>query len=121
MTALIIAIHAIVCILLIIIILIQSARGGGLIESFSGIESMFGQKTSAFLTRATTVLSTVFFITCLSLALLSARQSRSLIKNTKAASEQAETTAQTQEAPAAESQGDAQPQPAQAQEAPEAE
>lgn len=79
MTGLIIAVHVIVCILLIILILIQRGRGGGLVDTFSDVESMFGTKTNAFLTRTTTVLSIIFFITCLSLALISARQSKSLL------------------------------------------
>ncbi len=79
MTGLIIAIHVIICTLLIIIILIQAGRGGGLVESFSGVESMFGTKTSAFLTRTTTVLSVLFFLTCLTLAVISLKQSRSLM------------------------------------------
>lgn len=83
MTGLIIAIHVIVCVLLIVIILIQRGRGGGLAESFSGAESMFGTKTSAFLTRTTTVLSILFFVTCLSLAVLSVKASRSLMKGLK--------------------------------------
>ncbi|MFH1440886.1 MAG: preprotein translocase subunit SecG [Candidatus Omnitrophota bacterium] len=73
-------IHVFICAALIVIILIQAGRGGGLVEGFSGVESMFGTKTSAFLTKATTILSTLFFISCLSLAFLSARQSRSLMK-----------------------------------------
>lgn len=83
MMTVIIIIHGIVCALLITIILIQRGRGGGLAESFSGVESMFGTKTSAFLTRATTVLSIMFFVTCLSLAVFSARQSRSLLRDLK--------------------------------------
>ena len=83
MIGLVIFIHVTICILLILIILIQAGRGGGLVESFSSVESMFGTKTSAFLTRATTVLSVSFFITCLSLAFLSAKQSRSLIGTVK--------------------------------------
>jgi len=79
----IIIIHVIICILLIAIILIQAGRGGGLVESFSSVESMFGPKTNVFLTRSTTVLSILFFLTCVSLALLSARQSRSLMQNLK--------------------------------------
>lgn len=78
---LILAIHLIVCLLLIVIVLIQAGRGGGLVDSFSGVESMFGTKTNAFLTRTTTVLAILFFLTCFSLALLSARQSRSLMRN----------------------------------------
>ena len=83
MMGLIIAVHVAICLILIAIILIQAGRGGGLVEGFSGVESMFGTKTNAFLTRTTTVLSILFFLTCLSLALLSARQSRSLMKNVK--------------------------------------
>ena len=85
----IIAIHVIVCALLIVIILIQRGRGSGLVESFSGVESMFGTKTNTFLTRTTTVLSTLFLLTCLTLAVLSARQSRSLMRNIKPAQQQA--------------------------------
>ena len=77
----IIAIHVIVCLGLIGLVLIQRGRGSGLIESLSGVESMFGTKTNAFLARATTVLSIVFFVTCLSLAVLSVRQSKSLMRN----------------------------------------
>lgn len=76
-----IAIHIMICVLLITIILIQAGRGGGLVENFSGVESMFGPKTSTFLTRSTSVLSILFFITCIGLAVLSAKQSRSLMKN----------------------------------------
>lgn len=83
MMGLIIIIHVTICALLIIIIMIQRGRGGGLVESFSGVESMFGPKTNTFLTRTTTVLSIVFFITCVSLALLSAKQSRSLMREVK--------------------------------------
>jgi len=80
---LLIFIHVVACVLLIIIILIQAGRGGGLVESFSNVESMFGPKTNAFLTRTTSIFSILFFITCLSLAFLSARQSRSLIRGSK--------------------------------------
>ncbi len=83
MMTLIIVIHVIACALLITLVLIQRGRGGGLVESFSGVESMFGTKTDAFLTRITTICAIVFFLTCLSLALLSVRQSKSLITNTK--------------------------------------
>lgn len=80
MTGILISIHVIICSLLIAIILVQRGRGGGLAEGLSGVESMFGTKTNTFLTRTTTTLSILFFITCLSLALLAARQSRSLMR-----------------------------------------
>jgi preprotein translocase subunit SecG len=76
-------IHVIACVILIILVLIQRGRGAGLVEGFAGVESMFGTKTSAFLTRTTTIMSVVFFITCLSLAVLSVKQSKSLMRNVK--------------------------------------
>lgn len=88
-----IALHVLICIFLILIVLIQSGRGGGLLESLSGVESMFGTKTNALLTRTTTVLSTLFFLTCLSLALFSAHQSQSLLKNVDAPAAQTGTAA----------------------------
>jgi preprotein translocase subunit SecG len=66
---------------------------------------MFGTKTDAFLTRTTTVLSVLFFLTCLSLAVLAARQSKSLMRNvtTQPAKQEApvaqETTAPKEEPP----------------------
>lgn len=79
----IILIHAFACAALIIIVLIQKGRGSGLVDSLQGVESMFGTKTPAFLTRTTTILSIIFFLTCLSLAVLSLRQSKSLMKDIK--------------------------------------
>ena len=79
-----ITIHILVCAGLILLILVQRGRGGGLVEAFSGVDAMFGPKTNAFLSRTTSTLAIVFFATCLSLALLSARQSRSLMRNIKA-------------------------------------
>ena len=80
----IIVVHVIACVVLIILVLIQRGRGAGLVESFAGVESMFGTKTSAFLTRTTTIMSIVFFCTCLSLAVLSVKQSKSLMRSLKA-------------------------------------
>ena len=83
MTTFLVIIHVIVCIALIGLVLIQRGRGAGLVESFAGVESMFGTKTNAFLTRTTTVLSIAFFITCLVLAVVSVRQSKSLMGKIK--------------------------------------
>ena len=94
-------VHVIICILLIGIILIQAGRGGGLVEGFSGVESMFGTKTNSFLTRSTTILSSLFFVTCVSLALLSARQGRSLMRNVKPEKIQEQAVPQEQTAPKA--------------------
>ena len=75
-----IGLHIIVCVGLIIIVLIQAGRGGGLAESFSGAESIFGTKTNAFLTKSTSVFAIIFFITCLSLAFVSKQRSQSLLE-----------------------------------------
>ena len=76
-------IHIIVCVFLIIVVLIQAGRGGGLSESFSNAESIFGTKTNAFLVRATTVLAISFFISCLSIAFLSKQNTKSILKDAK--------------------------------------
>jgi len=83
MMTLLIIIHVIACIVLIGLVLIQRGRGAGLVEGFAGVESMFGTKTSVFLTRTTTIMSVVFFMTCLSLAVMSVKQSKSLMRNVR--------------------------------------
>lgn len=83
MMTFLVIIHVTACVVLIGLVLIQRGRGAGLVESFAGVESMFGTKTSAFLTRTTTIMSVVFFVTCLSLAVLSVRQSKSLMRDVR--------------------------------------
>ncbi len=83
MMGLVVTIHVIVCVVLITLILVQRGRGGGFIESFSGLESMFGTKTSEFLSRLTSILAVIFFITCLALAFLSLKESKSLLRGVK--------------------------------------
>ena len=102
MMTLIIIIHVIACVILITLVLIQRGRGAGLVEGFAGVESMFGTKTNAFLTRTTTIMSIVFFLTCLSLAVLSVKQSKSLMRNVKPVAKPAaaNTEAAKTEAPA---------------------
>ncbi|MFA6357124.1 MAG: preprotein translocase subunit SecG [Candidatus Omnitrophota bacterium] len=100
MMTLLIVIHVIACLILIALVLIQRGRGAGLVESFAGVESMFGTKTNAFLTRTTTIMSIIFFITCLSLAVMSVRQSKSLMLNARTSRPKA--VAQTEVPPTAE-------------------
>ena len=83
MMTFLIIIHVTACVVLIGLVLIQRGRGAGLVESFAGVESMFGTKTSVFLTRTTTVMSIVFFMTCLALAVLSVKQSKSLMRDAR--------------------------------------
>ncbi len=99
MMTLLVIIHVIACIVLIGLVLIQRGRGAGLVESFAGVESMFGTKTSAFLTRTTTIMSIVFFITCLSLAVMSVKQSKSLMRDVRSSSRSSSTVMPKTELP----------------------
>jgi preprotein translocase subunit SecG len=81
MLTLVIVIHSIVCILLGLIILMQSGRGGGLTEAFASAESVFGAQTSTFLVKGTTILASLFLVTCLSIAFLSSKKSQSIMMN----------------------------------------
>jgi len=76
-------IHIVVCILLVICILLQAGKGGGLTESFAAAESMFGTQTNTFMVRVTTVLCVIFLTTSLTLAFNSSKQDKSLMAKAK--------------------------------------
>jgi preprotein translocase subunit SecG len=67
--------HVIICICLIIVVLLQSAKGEGLAGAFGGsgiTGAVFGGRGAAtFLSKATTVLAIAFFISCIFLSFLS--------------------------------------------------
>ena len=67
-------VHIIACILLVATILMQSGKGGGLAEGFSSAESLLGAQTNVVMVKVTTGIACVFLFTCLSLAVLTARQ-----------------------------------------------
>jgi len=76
MFGLLLAIHLIVCMCLVAVILVQSGKGGGLAGgAFGGAtQTVFGGRGATdFITRATVVLGVLFFVTSLSLALLTTR------------------------------------------------
>jgi len=79
--------HIFVSIVLILVILMQAGRGGGVSEIFGGASSktIFGTSATQFLMKATAVCAVLFIITSLSLAILSARRSRSLMAGHQAA------------------------------------
>ncbi len=81
MTLFISIIHGIVCVLLIVIILMQSGRGGGLTEGFASAESMFGAQTNTMLIKATTIFATIFLMTNLVSTFLNIKRSESLMPN----------------------------------------
>ncbi len=76
---LIIVVHAIACVGLVFVVLIQSGRGGGLTEGFGGAESVFGAKTTEAMVKITTTLAVIFLVTSLVLAFMSARAEKSLM------------------------------------------
>ena len=78
---LVIAIHVLVSLVLIAVILLQAGRGGGLSDTFGGssTQTLFGTKTSVFLTRATAAAAIIYIITCLSLAVMTSHRGRSLV------------------------------------------
>jgi len=80
--------HALLSLLLVVVILMQSGRGGGLTESFASAESMFGAQTNEFMIKATTVIASLFLITSLGLAILSAQKGKSLMAGTIASEDQ---------------------------------
>lgn len=74
--ALITAIHVVVCAGLMVAILLQSGKGGGLAGAFGAgsSQTLFGGRGAAtFLSRTTTVLATAFFLTSLTLGLSATR------------------------------------------------
>jgi len=94
MTGFFMFLHAVVSILLLVIILMQSGRGGGLTESFASAETMFGAKTNEFMIKATTIFASLFLITCLGLAVYSSQKGKSLMSSKVASETQALPTTQ---------------------------
>ena len=70
----ILGVHVLVCVLLTIVVLMQSSKGGALSAAFGGGGSQIfgGRETATFLSKATTYLAVLFMLTSLSLAFLSA-------------------------------------------------
>jgi preprotein translocase subunit SecG len=76
MVALLTVVHVLVALILILAVLLQSARGTDLAGAFGGMGSQaaFGPRgTATFLSKATVVLAVVFMMTSISLAILANR------------------------------------------------
>ena len=79
MIALLTTIHILVALVLILMVLVQSARGTDVAGAFGGMGSQtaFGPRgTATFLSKATAVLAAVFMVTSLTLSILSSRVHR---------------------------------------------
>ena len=77
-----IIVHVIVCMVLILVVLLQAGRGGGMSEMIGGgqPQSLFGTQTNVFMTRATEVCAVLFMVTSLSLGVLSTQRGKSLVE-----------------------------------------
>jgi preprotein translocase subunit SecG len=76
MIAFLTAVHVVVALVLILVVLLQSARGTDLAGAFGGMGSQtaFGPRgTTTFLSKTTAVLAVIFMVTSLTLAILSSR------------------------------------------------
>lgn len=76
MYGLLLGIHLLVCLCLVAVILVQSGKGGGLAGGAFGnaTQTVFGGRGGTdFVTRATIVLGVIFFVTSLSLALMTSK------------------------------------------------
>lgn len=74
-------IHVLICVALIIVVLMQSAKGEGLAGAFGGggaglSGAVFGGRGAAsFLSKSTTVLAVLFMVSCLGLSFISSGRS----------------------------------------------
>ena len=78
MYGLLTALHLVICFALVISVLMQSGKGGGLAGAFggggAGGQAIFGGRGAAtFLSKATTVLGALFLLTALLLAMIPQR------------------------------------------------
>ena len=76
------AVHVFVCLFLLVVVLLQQGKGGGLQAAFggSGSDAAFGARSSAtVLTRATTVLGALFMVGSMTLAIMGQRGESSLL------------------------------------------
>ncbi|MBI2495001.1 MAG: preprotein translocase subunit SecG [Candidatus Omnitrophica bacterium] len=74
-------VHILVALFLVVVILLQGGRGG-LGETMGGAaaQSLFGGGANTVMTKLTAVVAGFFMVTCLSLAMLSTKQGRSVIE-----------------------------------------
>lgn len=72
-------VHVIVCIFLILVVLLQQGKGGGLSAMGGGGAQVFGGRGAGnFMTRLTAICAAIFMLTSLSLAYLSSAGDRDL-------------------------------------------
>ncbi|MFA6636025.1 MAG: preprotein translocase subunit SecG [Candidatus Omnitrophota bacterium] len=77
-----IILHVVLCIVLIVTILLQAGKGGGLTEMFGGdtAQSVLGTQAPALLKKITEVSAVGFIVTSLVLGMVTARRGQSLFE-----------------------------------------
>ena len=78
METLLIAVHGVVCFLIIILVLLQAGKGASIGATFGGggSQTLFGPRGAAtFLTKTTTIVALVFLVTSILLAQISKERS----------------------------------------------
>ncbi len=102
MYAFLIVLQMIISVLLVLGILLQSSKGGGLagIAGGMGSSTVFGGRGAAsFLAKATTVLATLFFLNCLGMAVMSTRADQRASVTQQAATPQEQPASPVPEVP----------------------
>ena len=98
MTALLTAIHIIICIILIMAVLLQSGKAADLAGAFGGAgsQTVFGARGAAtILSKVTTVSAVLFMITSLGLWFLSAKGEKSVVRGEEVEEQQTTAAAET--------------------------
>jgi len=101
MYTLLMIVHVIVSLVLILVILLQAGKGGGLSDMFGGgsAQTFLGSKANEFLTKATSVCAVLFILTSLTLTILSSHRTGSLMERGVVPMPQTTTTEQPVEQP----------------------
>jgi preprotein translocase subunit SecG len=79
--------HVIVCVILVLVVLLQSGKGADLAGAFGGgaTQTAFGSRGPAsFLSKMTTIAAVVFMLTSISLSMISTQtEAKSILETTK--------------------------------------
>ena len=116
MFTLLIILHVVVCVVLVLIVLLQSGKAGDLASAFGGSSSQtaFGVRSAAtILTKGTTICAITFMVTSLGLAILLTRGTTSSVLEELPAAEQAAPIPAPEAAPASDQPPEAGEAPAQ--------
>ncbi len=112
MNTLIVIVHVVVCLILILVVLLQSGKAADLAGAFGGTGSQteFGTRGQAtLLSKVTTISAVIFMITSLGLYILSAKGTSSVVGSEKPPVQTSAPAAQPPAKPESKKQEEAQP------------